>query len=97
MTQHTPRPKRKRKSFRREKEEQPVIEADNMADLENIKFETFVPMNFIFTQLYIATQLKEVTWQKKKSALKTKINEITNGQNTRRTYGQPSEKLFPKT
>ena len=34
--------------------------------------------------------------QIKPSKLKRKITEITNSQNTKRTYGQPSEQLFPK-
>ena len=36
--------------------------------------------------------------QNPKSALKTKIEKtkITNRHNTKRTYGQPSEQLFPK-
>ena len=37
-----------------------------------------------------------ITTQIKPSKLKREITNITNSQNTKRTYGQPSEQLFPK-
>ena len=42
------------------------------------------------------TGTEAIRTQIQPSKLKREITKITNSQNTKRTYGQPSGKLFPK-